>query len=188
VVLPRQQGHKYEVDHRDGLLYLRTNRDAKNFRLVTAPVSEPTRWTEVIPHRPDVLLEAIELFAGHLVVQEQREALTRMRIQDFATQVPGFSIETVGKTGVRLILRGQNTGGAGASVATMVDDVVLNDATANSNGSTVTPNFETFDLERIEVLKGPQGTLFGRNTTGDNNTSRLRASFSGQLKFSHDLP
>jgi oligopeptidase B len=85
VVLPRQQGHKYEVDHRDGLLYLRTNRDAKNFRLVTAPVSEPTRWAEVIPHRPDVLLEAIELFAGHLVVQEQREALTRMRIQDFAS-------------------------------------------------------------------------------------------------------
>lgn len=85
VVLPRQQGHKYEVDHRDGLLYLRTNRDAKNFRLVTAPVSEPTKWTEVIPHRPDVLLEAIELFAGHLVVQEQREALTRMRIQDFAS-------------------------------------------------------------------------------------------------------
>jgi len=84
-VLPRQPGHKYDVDHRDGLLYLRTNRDAKNFRLVTAPVSEPTRWTEVIAHRPDVLLEAIELFAGHLVVQEQREALTRMRIQDSAS-------------------------------------------------------------------------------------------------------
>jgi len=89
-----------------------------------------------------------------------------VQIQDFATQVPGFSIETVGRTGVRLILRGQNTGGAGASVATMVDDVVLNDATANSNGSTVTPNFETFDLERIEVLRGPQGTLYGATAQG----------------------
>ena len=37
VVLPREKGHKYSVEHRDGLFYLRTNREAKNFRLVTAP-------------------------------------------------------------------------------------------------------------------------------------------------------
>ena len=41
VVLPRQKGHKYTVEHRDGLFYIRTNQDAKNFRLVTAPVVKP---------------------------------------------------------------------------------------------------------------------------------------------------
>ncbi len=41
-VLPREKGHKYSVEHRDGLFYLRTNRDAKNFRLVTAPVANPS--------------------------------------------------------------------------------------------------------------------------------------------------
>ena len=96
-------------------------------------------------------------------VLEQR-ALTDIR--DFAALVPGFSIDDRGGTDVRLILRGQNTGGAGASVATMMDDVVLSSTSALSNGSTVTPNFETYDLERVEVLRGPQGTLYGRNTIG----------------------
>ncbi len=80
-VLPREKGHKYEVEHRDGILYLRTNKDAKNFRLVTAPVADPRRWTEVIPHRADTLLEALEVFEQHLVVQEQREGVARLRIQ-----------------------------------------------------------------------------------------------------------
>jgi oligopeptidase B len=81
-VLPREKGHKFEVEHRDGLLFIRTNRDAKNFRLVTAPVSRPDQWTELLPHRADVLLEGVEVFREHLVVQEQREALTRLRIHD----------------------------------------------------------------------------------------------------------
>ena len=53
VVLPREKGHKYSVEHRDGLFYFRTNRDAKNFRLVTAPVSSPSppNWKELLPHR-----------------------------------------------------------------------------------------------------------------------------------------
>ena len=83
VVLPREKGHKYSVDHRDGLLYLRTNKGAKNFRLVTAPLAHPDQWTELIPHRADTLLEGVDLFQGHLVVQEKREALVRFRIHDF---------------------------------------------------------------------------------------------------------
>jgi len=82
VLLPREKGHKYDVEHRDGLLYLRSNWKAKNFRLVTAPLNRPSQWTDVIAHRPEVLIQGIELFANHLVVQEQQEALTRLRIQD----------------------------------------------------------------------------------------------------------
>lgn len=88
------------------------------------------------------------------------------QVQDYAAKVPGFSLNTEGRLGTRLILRGQNTGGSGASVATMIDDVVLNTATANSLGYTVTANFETFDLARIEVLRGPQGTLYGATAQG----------------------
>ncbi len=82
-VLPREKGHKYTVDHREGLFYFRTNKGAKNFKLVSAPVSDPTRWSEVVPHRVDTLLEGFDLFQGHLVVQEKREALVRFRIHDF---------------------------------------------------------------------------------------------------------
>jgi len=88
------------------------------------------------------------------------------QIEDFAAQVPGFSIQKVGQTGVRLVIRGQNTGGAGASVATIIDDVPLNTASPNTNGSTITPNFDTYDMERIEVLRGPQGTLYGATAQG----------------------
>ena len=82
-VLPRSKGHKYAVDHRAGLLYLRTNRAARNFRLVTAPLTEPSQWTEIVGGRPDTLLENVELFADHLVVREKREALVCFRIRAF---------------------------------------------------------------------------------------------------------
>ncbi len=83
-VLPREKGHKYEVEHRDGLLYIRTNRDAKNFRLVTAPLAEPTRWTPLLEHRADVLLEELEIFRDFLVVQEKEAGLNRLRARSFA--------------------------------------------------------------------------------------------------------
>ena len=86
-VIPRQKGHKYTVEHRDGLFYIRTNRDAKNFRLVTAPVSSPApeNWKELVPHRKDVLLQGIELFKNNLVLSEKSAALTHFRVLDFST-------------------------------------------------------------------------------------------------------
>jgi oligopeptidase B len=86
VVLSRRKGHKYDVDHRDGLLYIRTNRGAKDFRIVTAPVSDPSprRWRTFLAHRPGVLVEELHLFAGYAVVSELREGLTRFRVRDFA--------------------------------------------------------------------------------------------------------
>ena len=85
VVLPREKGHKYSVEHRDGLFYFRTNRDAKNFRLVTAPVSSPSppNWKELVPHRPDVLLKGVELFENFLVASEKSAALDHFRVLDF---------------------------------------------------------------------------------------------------------
>ena len=84
-MLPREKGHKYSVEHRDGLFYFRTNRDAKNFRLVTAPVSSPSppNWKELLPHRPDVLLKGVELFQDYLVASEKSAALDHFRVLDF---------------------------------------------------------------------------------------------------------
>lgn len=93
-------------------------------------------------------------------------ARAHTQIEDFAASVPSFSIQRDGAKGVRLVLRGQNTGGGGASVAVMVDDVVLNSSSSNLNASLLTPNFDTFDIERVEVLRGPQGTLYGATAQG----------------------
>jgi len=85
-VLPREKGHKYSVEHRDGTLFLRTNKDAKNFRLVAAPLADPSpaRWTTLVEHRPDVLIEDVEIFKDFLVVQEAQAGLDRLRVWGFA--------------------------------------------------------------------------------------------------------
>jgi oligopeptidase B len=87
VVLSREKGHKYEVEHRAGRLFLRTNRMAKDFRIVTAPVADPSprRWKPFVDHRPGVLVQGLDLFAGFAVVSELREGLPRFRVHDFAT-------------------------------------------------------------------------------------------------------
>jgi oligopeptidase B len=85
VVLAREKGHKYDVDHRDGRLFIRTNKGAKNFRVVTAPVDDPSpaRWRPFVDHQPDVLVQDLELFKGFAVVSEKRAALVRFRVHDF---------------------------------------------------------------------------------------------------------
>ena len=79
---PRERGHEYEVDHFDGQFYIRTNDKAKNFRLMVAPVTRPNKenWQELIPHREDVLFEAIELFQQFMVVEERIQGLIHLRI------------------------------------------------------------------------------------------------------------
>ena len=87
VVLPREKGHKYDIDHREGLLYIRTNRDAKDFRVVTAPLQDPrpVQWKPYIDHRPGVLIEGLEVFKDFIVAIEKSEGLARFRVQDVAT-------------------------------------------------------------------------------------------------------
>jgi oligopeptidase B len=87
VILPRQADHEYSVDHRGNLFYIRTNQNAKNFRLVTAPVSDPQpkNWKEVIAPRADVKIDDIDLFANHMVVTELENGLQQLRVIDLKT-------------------------------------------------------------------------------------------------------
>lgn len=81
-VIPRERGHEYSVAHYGEELFIRTNRDAPNFKLVRAPIAnpEPSAWVDVVPHRPEVFFEGCELFKNHLVVSERERALTHFRI------------------------------------------------------------------------------------------------------------
>jgi oligopeptidase B len=87
LVSARVPEREYDVDHHGDKLYIRVNDRGRNFRLVTAPVSDPSEknWTEVRPHRPDVMLEGVELFANHLVTSERRNALDQIVITDLRT-------------------------------------------------------------------------------------------------------
>src|ERR1700716_3930198 len=84
----RQADHEYDVEHRGDLFYIRTNKGAKNFRVVTAPVSDPAQanWKELVAHRPEVKIEDLDLFANHLVLSEWEKGLERIEIFDFNTK------------------------------------------------------------------------------------------------------
>lgn len=90
------------------------------------------------------------------------------RIDDFVAQVPGLNLVGSRPGDRQLILRGISSGGdqQSATVATYVDDVPVGSSNANGLGSRNKPDIDAFDLERIEVLRGPQGTLYGANSLG----------------------
>jgi oligopeptidase B len=83
LIQAREPGHIYSVEHRGDDFFFRTNWKAKNHRLMRAPVSRPARenWQELIPHREDVLLEGFVIFRDHLVLEERREGLNRLRVR-----------------------------------------------------------------------------------------------------------
>ncbi len=87
VVAAREPLHEYEVDHHGDRFYIRTNSGGRNFRLVSAPVSDPSKenWKEVIPHRPSVMLEGMDFFASYYVLLEREDGLQRLRVADLRT-------------------------------------------------------------------------------------------------------
>lgn len=84
---PRIKDVLYGIDHWGDKFLIRTNLEAKNFRLMEAPVDKTTRenWKEVIAHRADVLLEDIDLFKDHWVITERKDGLLQMRIREIAS-------------------------------------------------------------------------------------------------------
>ncbi len=83
---PRRRDHEYGVDHFGDSFYIRTNYEAKNFRLMRTPVGQTglAHWTEVLPHRADVLLEGFEIFRDHLVVSERAQGLLQLRVRPWS--------------------------------------------------------------------------------------------------------
>ncbi len=85
VFLPRQKKHKYNVDHRENLFYIHSNKNAINYQILTAPESDPSpkNWKVFIPHNPDVLSQGIDLFSDFAVAIERWQGLTRLRVHSF---------------------------------------------------------------------------------------------------------
>ncbi|HMQ31552.1 MAG TPA: oligopeptidase B, partial [Chloroflexaceae bacterium] len=71
---------QYHVEHQGERFLIVTNDGAENFRLLEAPVADPTRRRELIPHRPDVLLDGVDAFADYLVVYERRGGVQQIRV------------------------------------------------------------------------------------------------------------
>ena len=96
--------------------------------------------------------------------------------QDYLKLVPGLQLDQSTPGAGRLILRGINTGGFSSTVAVYEDETPFGSSTGLANGATLAGDFDTFDVARIEVLRGPQGTLYGASSLG------------GVVKFVTNLP
>jgi oligopeptidase B len=86
-IIARQADHEYDVEHRGNLFYIRTNKGAKNFRVVTAPVSDPSEknWKEFVAHRPAVKIDSVDMFSDHAVLSEWENGLQQIEIINFKT-------------------------------------------------------------------------------------------------------
>jgi len=106
VMLARRQGVEYDASHHGEYFYIRTNDQAKNFRLMRTPVANPSvaAWEEVIPARPAVTVEGVDSFEDHLVIYERERGLEKICIRDANGAVSHYiefpePVYTVGATG-----------------------------------------------------------------------------------------
>lgn len=90
-----------------------------------------------------------------------------MQLNEIAGYVPGLHVNTLGAPGQTLVsLRGIPPLAAAASVGTYVDDAPVGSSTVYTEAAAFTVDLLPYDLARIEVLRGPQGTLYGASTIG----------------------
>lgn len=82
---PRETDHRYYLDHHGDRFYVRTDKDkevgdAKNFRIVSAPLHSPNEWTEFLAHDPAIKREDMNFFTSHAVISEREGGLEQLRV------------------------------------------------------------------------------------------------------------
>jgi outer membrane receptor protein involved in Fe transport len=115
--------------------------------------------------------QSVSVVSGATLEQQNATNFT-----DYLKNVPSLQLVQATPGQGRLVLRGINTGGVASTVAVYVDETPFGSSTALANGAELAGDFDTFDIARIEVLRGPQGTLYGASSLG------------GLLKFVTNAP
>ena len=141
---------------------------------VTTDNQNETTIVVTAQRRTQTLIEvpqSVSVVGGETL--ERQSATTFL---DYAPLIPGLTINQDNPGESRVIIRGINTNSVGSTVSIYVDDVPFGSSGSLSNGGVLAGDFDTFDVARIEVLRGPQGTLYGSNALG------------GTLKFVTALP
>jgi iron complex outermembrane recepter protein len=144
--------------------------DSTNFRLTEVVVTAQKRSENL----RDVPVPVTAISADTLVSQNE------LRLQDYYTSIPGLSMTSGDSHGSpQLSIRGVTTGGEiNPTVGVVVDDVPYG---SSQYLGYIVPDIDPSDLARVEVLRGPQGTLYGASSIGglvkfvtqDPSTERL---------------
>jgi iron complex outermembrane recepter protein len=91
----------------------------------------------------------------------------QVSLGDYFRSVPGLTLNDDGEGFKQLIIRGISTGSENTpTVGIYIDDTPIGSSTSAARGDVLVPDLDPSDLERVEVLKGPQGTLYGASNMG----------------------
>ena len=130
--------------------------DAARLPTITVTAQKRTENIQDVPM-------SISVIGGY-----QLENIHATDFSDYLTQVPGVNLISSGSGQTQIVMRGITSGSRqpNSSVGTYVDDAPFGSSTIYAVGALLTPNIDPSDLQRVEVLRGPQGTLYGSNTLG----------------------
>lgn len=88
LLLPRRHGIECQVDHSGEWLYILTNEQARNFRILRVPVADPTAPPEEFrAHHDNISIDAFDLFAEHMAIYEREAGLQHICIHDLRTKL-----------------------------------------------------------------------------------------------------
>jgi len=151
---------------------------------------EAANLDEVVVTAQKVSQSVIDVpFAISVLGATELDKAQALNMQDYAKLVPGLQFTQAQPGFGRLVLRGINTGGVASTVGVYVDETTFGSSSGLANGAVLAGDFDTFDVARIEVLRGPQGTLYGASSLGgvlkyvtnepqfDSFEGRVRGSF-----------
>jgi outer membrane receptor protein involved in Fe transport len=130
----------------------------------TAAPDDPDAIVVTAQKRSQTLIDvpqAVSVVSGATLAQQNAT-----NFSDYLKDVPSLQLVQGTPGQGRLVLRGVNTGGVASTVAVYVDETPFGSSTALANGAVLAGDFDTFDIARIEVLRGPQGTLYGASSLG----------------------
>jgi len=108
VFFPRQRDHEYEIEHLDDRFIIRTNWQARNFRLMWVPIGQEesrSAWADLVAHREDTYLEDFEVFAHFIALAVRSGGLRKVGIQPLtpaAAPPPGAAPESAALAGAAL--------------------------------------------------------------------------------------
>jgi len=87
VFQPRMKEVLYDLEHANGLFYIRTNMNAKNFKVMTSTESNTnvTSWSELVPHKDSILIEGLDVFKNYIMLSERKKGLTQIHVINTST-------------------------------------------------------------------------------------------------------
>jgi outer membrane receptor protein involved in Fe transport len=132
---------------------------------------------------------SVSVLAGDALERQQAG-----NFQDLAALLPGLSLNSEQPGTTRVTMRGINTGGVASTVGVYMNEVPFGSSSGLANAAILSGDFDTFDMARVEVLRGPQGTLYGASALGGvikyvanaPSTEGFEAAFKGSVEDTAD--